>query len=447
MLLKPVFFIIGLLITYGSLYPFNFYSAPAGAWEMFLASWRAFTGRGDALSNILLFVPFGYFGVLAFGRKAWLMGAALLLAVGVQVVQVYLPGRDANLQDVLWNVLGTAFGAGLTLLPWLRFSIRGNGRDRGLSAPLLLVGCWLGYRLMPFVPSFDWQQWKDSLKPLLLHPQLSWTGLLHDTVAWAVVACLWPQIGRCRKAGLWLLLLIGCWLAYRLMPFVPSLDWQLWKDSLKPLLLHPQLSLTGLLHDAVAWAVVACLWSQVCRYRKAGLWLLLLAGGVFALEVLIVKNTVSATNVLGALLGVGLWTLWLGRGSSGRVILALLLMLSLLLSGLAPFQLRPVPGDFHWLPFHGFLGGSMMINISVVFEKGYFYGALILLLYQESGRFRFAAVTTFLLTLLIEIAQLFVYGHTAEITDPLLVLLIAMALKAVGGESLPRRIRRFTEEK
>jgi len=375
-LLKPVFFVIGLLITYGSLYPFNFHAAPAGIWAEFFASWRAFTGRGDALSNILLFAPFGYFGLLAYGRKAWLIAAALLLAVGVQVLQVYLPGRDANLQDVFWNMLGVGLGAGLTLLPWLRFTRAGDARERGISAPLLLIGCWLAYRLMPFVPSLDWQLWKDSLKPLLLHPQISSIGLLHDTVAWAVVACLWPQ---------------------------------------------------------------------VCRYRRAGLWLLLLIGGVLALEVVIVKNSLSANNVLGALLGVGLWSLWLGRGHSGRVPLVLLLMLSLLLSGLAPFQWRTVPGNFYWLPFHGFLGGSMMVNISVLFEKGFFYGALILLLQQQSGNFRFAAVTTFLLMLFIEIGQLFVYGHTAEITDPLLVLLIVMALKAVGGEYSPQRARRFTE--
>lgn len=370
--MKSVFFIIGLLIIYGSLYPFNFHAAPAGIWVEFLASWRAFTGHGDALSNILLFAPFGYFGVLAYGRRGWLIVAALVLAVGVQMLQVYLPGRDANLQDVFWNMLGVVLGAGLTLLPWLRFSTVGDVRDRGISAALLLIGCWL---------------------------------------------------------------------AYRLMPFVPSLDWQLWKDSLKPLLLHPQLSLIGLLHDAVAWAVVASLWPQVCRCRKAGLWLLVLVGGVFALEVLMVRNTVSANNVLGALLGVGLWSLWLSRGRSGRVILVLLLMLSLLLSGLAPFQWRPLPGGFHWLPFRGFLGGSMMINISVVFEKGFFYGALILLLQQESGRFRFAAVTTVLLTLFIEIGQLFVYGHTAEITDPILALLIAMALKAVSTESQVRAVQ------
>lgn len=378
-MLKSVFFVIGLLIIYGSLYPFNFHAAPTGSWAAFFASWRAYTGRGDALSNILLFAPFGYFGVLAYGRKAWLIAATLLLAVGVQVLQVYLPGRDANLQDVFWNILGVGLGAGLTLLPWLRFSTAGDVRDRGAHVALLLIGCWLAYRLMPFVPSIDWQLWKDSLKPLLLYPRLSPMGLLHDAVAWAVVACLWPQ---------------------------------------------------------------------VCRYRRgAGLWLLLLVAGVFALEVVIVKNSVSANNVLGALLGMGLWTLWLGRGHSGRLALALLLMLSLLLSGLAPFQWRVVPGDFYWLPFHGFLAGSMMINISVVFEKGFFYGALILLLQQESGRFRLAVATAFLLTLAIEIGQLFVYRHTAEITDPLLVLLIAMALKAVGGEYSPQRTRRFTEGK
>ncbi|MCF6211109.1 MAG: VanZ family protein [Gammaproteobacteria bacterium] len=370
-MLKRVFFIIGLLIIYGSLYPFNFHAAPVGAWAKFFASWHTFTGRGDALSNILLFAPFGYFAVLAYGRKVWLIITPLALAVGVQVLQIYLPGRDANLQDVFWNMLGTGLGGGMALLSWPRPSGLGTTGDRRVNAALLLIGSWLAYRLMPFVPSIDWQQFKDSLKPLLLHPQFSYVGLLHD---------------------------------------------------------------------AVAWAVVAYLWSLLCHSKNAGLWLLILISGVFSLEVLIVKNTISLTNVLGAALGVGLWWLWLRRAPSGYVILILLLMLSLLLSGLAPFQLRTVPGNFYWLPFHGFLGGSMMINISVVFEKGFFYGALILLLQKESGRFLFAVVSACLLTLTIEIGQVFVYGRTAEITDPVLVLLIAMALRAVTTGSPVRRV-------
>ncbi len=371
-MLKHVVFIIGLLIVYGSLYPFNFHAAPAGVWAEFFASWHTFTGRGDALSNILLFLPFGYFAVLAYARKARLIIASFVLAVGVQVLQVYLPGRDANLQDVFWNMLGA--GIGMALLPWLRPSSLGTAGNGNLNFALLLIASWLAYRLMPFVPSLDWQQFKDSLKPLLLYPQFSPVGLLHD---------------------------------------------------------------------AVAWAVVAYLWSLLCRGRNTNLWLLVLVGGVFSLEVLIIKNVISVTNVLGAALGVSLWWLWLRRVSSGYVILILLLMLSLLLSGFAPFQLRAAPGDFHWLPFHGFLDGSMIINISVVFEKGFFYGALILLLQQESGRFRFALVTAFLLILAIEIGQMFVYRHTAEITDPLLVLLIAMASKAmVPGPPMRRRFGR-----
>ena len=370
MLLKRVFFIVALLIVYGSLYPFNFHPAPPGAWRAFLATWDVLTNRGDVLSNVLLFVPFGYLGMLALGRRAWLVVSALVLATAVQVLQVYLPGRDANLQDVFWNMLGVALGIGLARVARLQRPLAGQGREPGVNTALLLIGCWLAYRLMPFVPSIDWQLWKDSLKPLLLYPRFSWIGLLHDVAAWAVVACLWPQVVRGRKAGLWLLALVG---------------------------------------------------------------------GVFFLEVLIVHNAVSLTNVLGALLGVGLWQLWLKRMASGQVVLILLLASSLLLSGLAPFHLRGYLGEFYWLPFHGFLGGSMMINISVLFEKGFFYGALIHLLHRQSGRFAFAVVCAFLLMLLIEVGQLFVSGHTAEITDPLLVLLIAMALKAVGGQHVLRR--------
>ncbi|MHC4341096.1 MAG: VanZ family protein, partial [Planctomycetota bacterium] len=62
-----LFLLVAGLITYGSLFPFEFHPAEE-IWERLLQSWGERTSRGDLLSNIVLYVPFGYLGMLALQR-------------------------------------------------------------------------------------------------------------------------------------------------------------------------------------------------------------------------------------------------------------------------------------------------------------------------------------------------------------------------------------------
>ncbi len=362
--MKALLLIVTVLITYGSLYPFDFQAMPVDAWQRFLASWRHHVYRGDVLGNIVLFMPFGYFGGLLSMRRHRVMLLALLFAVVLQLLQLYLPSRDANLTDIIWNLLGTAIGILIARAPLLQIHWHSDRRNGGANFLLWLLAAWFCYRLTPFVPSLDWQQLKDSLKPLLLHPQISWQGLLHDSIAWAIVSCLWARVWHSRQA------------------------------------LH---------------------------------WLLLSVGATFLLEVLVVDNTLSAGNIIGALAGISLWHLLGRRSQAGTTILALLLAAELLLAGLMPLQWRPHPAVFHWLPFYGFLHGSMMLNIASLFEKIFFYGSLLWLLQQEGASARVALAFTLLLTGAIETAQIWLAGHTPEITDPLLVLLLALIMRLAGA--------------
>jgi hypothetical protein len=60
-------------------------------------------------------------------------------------------------------------------------------------------------------------------------------GLLYGTMD---IKALVPGMaqGRAEPVSLGVLIL---WLAYRLAPFIPTMDWQKYKMALKPLLLHP----------------------------------------------------------------------------------------------------------------------------------------------------------------------------------------------------------------
>ena len=62
--LTITFWLLAAGITYGSVFPFTFGPATSEAWSQLLDLSRP-TSRGDLLGNIVLFLPFGYAGVMA----------------------------------------------------------------------------------------------------------------------------------------------------------------------------------------------------------------------------------------------------------------------------------------------------------------------------------------------------------------------------------------------
>ena len=370
--MKYIFWLVVFFIIYGSLYPFNFYiTAPLpDLLAKLIATWSQKTHLGDILGNIVLFIPYGYFGLLYFTSKhvASLIFTGFILAIGVQVVQLYLPSREPALNDAIWNLLGIGFGLGMGLVHrFLPQSFIGN-INKSANFPLLLLCSWLAYRLMPFIPSLDWQQFKNSLKPLLLHPDLQWTNVLHDIVCWLIVGCLWRPIFSARISDYYLLFII---------PFV------------------------------------------------------------FCLESIIVNNSVSASNITGALLGMALWFGVFRNMRGHTTVIAMLLVAMLLITGFAPFILRDNPATLHWIPFYGFLQGSMLINTAVVFEKFFLYGSLLWLARQEGASTRFVTLFSVSVITFIEVGQIFFDGHTPEITDPIFIIILATLMLALESNTKP----------
>jgi VanZ family protein len=374
--MKYLFVLTIVGVTYGSIYPFDFISTPVdeGTIQALWATWGSPTGLGDTLGNIVLFVPYGLFGILAEDPKgstgvrlAGVTLAGLGLAIALQIAQLYLPSRDPNLQDAVWNLVGVVLGMGTGL------ALTTMGRSElklptyRVTSPILIIASWFCYRLIPFVPSLDWQQVKNSLKPLLLHPALSPLPVLHDALAWAIVASLW-----------------GC-----LIPSDPK-----------------------------------------ARY------LLAVIPTTFVLEILMLGNQLSASNLLGAILGMVLWWTVI-RSTQWRTALLIGLLVTLLAAqGLSPLAYRIVPEPFHWLPFYGFLGGSMLVNTCVLFEKFFYYGALLWLLRETGASLKLATVYSVGFVVLIEWAQTHLSNHTPEITDPLLVLILALVFHATEAPSM-----------
>ena len=152
------------VILYGSFYPFEFRvpEPDVGAVHTLLTSWAEGDSRGDFLANILLYMPFGFFGALAVtprlgfsGRVLLLVLAGFAMSLSVELGQYYDEGRDTSLYDLTSNTLGTLFGAiiGALFGGKIRWGVLRDIADH--REPALLLAAWLGYRFFPYVPVVD----------------------------------------------------------------------------------------------------------------------------------------------------------------------------------------------------------------------------------------------------------------------------------------------------
>jgi glycopeptide antibiotics resistance protein len=83
---------------------------PATEWFTFL--------RLEFLANIAMFVPFGIFLVLLFGRRMWWLAIVLgvLITIGIEFAQQFVPNRVSDPRDLLANSLGAVIGTVLALV-------------------------------------------------------------------------------------------------------------------------------------------------------------------------------------------------------------------------------------------------------------------------------------------------------------------------------------------
>lgn len=68
--------------------------------------------RVEFLANVGMFVPIGIFFVLLFGRRMWFMSiiGGVLLTLGIEFAQRFIPGRVSDVRDLVANSLGTVVG-------------------------------------------------------------------------------------------------------------------------------------------------------------------------------------------------------------------------------------------------------------------------------------------------------------------------------------------------
>ncbi len=98
----------------------------------------------DVLLNIILFVPLGAAVALHVRSLSRCALSAALLSATIELAQLYIPGRDSSLGDVLSNTLGGTLGALVTrtAVLWLLPSAVRAARLSRTAALAAAAACW-----------------------------------------------------------------------------------------------------------------------------------------------------------------------------------------------------------------------------------------------------------------------------------------------------------------
>jgi hypothetical protein len=124
-------------------------------------------GAADALRNLLLFAPLGAAIALCGWRGRWPILAPAILSLAVEAAQIWIPGRDPSLGDVVFNTAGAAAAFAAVQSPgwwlWPRTGTRlllMAGALVGALGVLVLTGVLF----QPDLPrSTYWGQWTPRL--------------------------------------------------------------------------------------------------------------------------------------------------------------------------------------------------------------------------------------------------------------------------------------------
>ena len=227
--------------------------------------------------------------------------------------------------------------------------------------------------------------------------------------------------------------LLGSFVASLLFPLFPVFGRAALRMKIAAILHGPVLD-PVLFFSALASWYAAGLMMRAAGFGKS--WTTIgLALAPLALQVFVIHHEPWIAVLLGAAAGVLLvWTLPQAAPA------AALVTVMIAVRAVQPFHFAASARPFLWIPFGGFLAMDWVTGVDVIFQKIFYYGSAIWLLRAAGIRLRTAIIAVMFLLACLEAIQIFIPAHTAEITDPLLALLLGFGIAALSP-SRGREIR------
>jgi hypothetical protein len=220
---------------------------------------------------------------------------------------------------------------------------------------------------------------------------------------------------------------LACWLGYQVFPLFPAWGRTSLFNRLAALRSSP-LSPVDSFVVFSEWIAVACLVDSIRKNKSKTIQSLALLLLLVPFRVILRGRTLTWSELVGAAVAFAAWLtlprLWLRRAAPA------LLSCALVLGELSPFHFIAASAShpFIWVPFRSFFTTLWQDGFVTLFRKSFWYGS-VLWLWRASGRsLLWTTSITAAALFLLEQAQVFLPGRTAEITDSLLAIVMAVVL-------------------
>jgi hypothetical protein len=218
------------------------------------------------------------------------------------------------------------------------------------------------------------------------------------------------------------ILLIACWLGNRLFPYFPADDFRAHLSSLRTLAGAP--GPLDLYEQSVYWLAAAVILESIWGAGKSRITLAVMIAVVAMARLFLIGGTISSAEIAGAVVAIFAWAA-MSRLRRRAAIVAMLFVALVILQALDPFHFLAAPRQFGWIPFASFIDGPRENGVRFFFEKAFTYGTLVWLPVRAGVSFPIATIAGAALVFCLRLAQVFLPGRTAEITDAVMVLMMA----------------------
>jgi VanZ family protein len=233
------------------------------------------------------------------------------------------------------------------------------------------------------------------------------------------------------------LLLLGCWFGYFLFPVIPDFSRTHLTDKLASFFasgFHP----VALFALFTSWLVAARLLSAVMRSWSADA-LFPLLGLLLPARFLVLGIHADWPYWASYFAAWFIWVAFLADGRYCDSLLGWMILASIAATGLSPFHFSAAAQWFDWIPFRALFSTSWDTGFPILLRKAFLYGSAIWLFHAAGTGVRSTAAGMALFLAAVEAAQLYMPNHAAEVTDPLLALLLAWMLHRLA-RAAPRAV-------
>lgn len=224
------------------------------------------------------------------------------------------------------------------------------------------------------------------------------------------------------------LLLLVIWIGDALFPYVPQFDAPQYAAFLKTFQ-SPRFPAIDVYAQVVFWLAAAMILEALFGVLSSRFLLPLLVGGILLAR--FVNAVLSSADIAGGVIAAAAW-IAISRFPRRALLIATLFLVFVILQALQPFTFLSQPRPFGWIPFLGFMQGSRYSGTRVFLEKSFTYGALVWLWVQAGFSWTLTTVFAVTLEFSLRLAQTYLPGRSAEITDAIMVLILAAVMNLMN---------------